>query len=175
MTRFVALLRGVNLGKRQVKSAELKAAFEAMGFGNVKTLLASGNVLFDAEAEKGLRQTIETALEARFGFDVGTVLRTREEMTEIVAADPFKGRKEDHDTKLYVTFLAEPEARTLPMPCAVAGDFEVVHLSEREVFILAHRMSNGRFGQGMDQIWKHFGKTRLWTSRNFNTVIKAAA
>ena len=60
------------------------------------------------------------------------------------------------------------------MPCSVEGDFEVVHLTDGEIFILAFRMPNGRFGEGMDLIWKHFGKKRLWTSRNWNTVLKAA-
>lgn len=174
MTRFVALLRGVNLGKRQVKSADLKAAFEAMGFAGVKTLLASGNVLFDAEPKAVSQKTIEAALEERFGFDIGTVLRTQDELRALMASDPFNGRSEDENTKLYVTFLAEPEARTLPMPCAVDGDFEVVHLSDREVCIIAHRLPHGRYGEGMEQIWKHFGKKRLWTSRNWNTVVKAA-
>lgn len=174
MTRHVALLRGVNLGKRQVKSAELKAAFEAMGFANVKTLLASGNVLFDAAPAQVKRQAIEKALEARFGFDIGTVLRTQDEIRALIAADPFGGRKEDDNTKLYVTFVEDRDARTLPMPCAVEGDFEVVHLTDGEVFIVAHRLPHGRYGEGMEQIWKHFGKKRLWTSRNFNTVVKAA-
>lgn len=171
MTRYLALLRGVNLGKRQVRSADLKAAFEAMGFANVKTLLASGNVLFDAEVAD--RARIEAALEARFGFDIGAVLRTREDLMALVASDPFKGRAEDADTKLYVTFLAAPEAQSLPMPCAVAGDFEVVSVTAGEICILAFRMPHGRFGEGMEQIWKHFGKRVLWTSRNWNTVIKA--
>ena len=61
MTRHVAFLRGINLGKRQVKSADLVDAFAAMGFDNVKTLLASGNVLFDAD--KADQKTIETTLE----------------------------------------------------------------------------------------------------------------
>lgn len=172
MSRHVALLRGVNLGKRQVKSAELVAAFQDMGFANVKTLLASGNVLFDGTPERG---RIEAALKQHFGFDIGTVLRSQEEMRALVARDPFKGRVEDADTKLYVTFLAEPDARTLPMPCGVPGDFEVVDITEREVCMLALRLPNGRFGLGMDQVGKHFGTKRLWTSRNFNTVLKAAA
>jgi len=174
VTRHVALLRGVNLGKRQVKSAELKAAFEAMGFANVKTLLASGNVLFDAATAEVSRKAIEDALETRFGFDIGTVLRSQDEVRALIAADPFSGRKEDENTKLYVTFVEDRGARTLPMPCTVEGDFEVVHLTDGEVFIVAHRLPNGRYGEGMEQIWKHFGKKRLWTSRNFNTVVKAA-
>ena len=47
-------------------------------------------------------------------------------------------------------------------------------LTDSEACIIAHRLPEGRYGSGMDLIWKHFGKKRLWTSRNFNTVIKAA-
>lgn len=172
MARHVAFLRGVNLGKRQVKSADLLAAFTAMGFAEVRTLLASGNVLFDADTLDA--REIETALEQQFGFEVGTVLRTREQLQELVALDPFGGRTEDDNTKLYVTFVDDRNARSLPMPCGVDGDFEVVHLTDSEVFIVAHRLPTGRFGAGMDMIWKHFGKKRLWTSRNWNTVLKAA-
>ena len=172
VTRYAAFLRGVNLGKRQVKSADLVTAFEAMGFANVKTLLASGNVLFDAD--KVDARAIEKSLEKQFGFEIGTVLRTREQLAKLVALDPFAGRTEDDETKLYVTFLDDLDAKSLPMPCAVAGDFEVVKLTDSEVFVLAFRNADGRYGLGMDQITRHFGKKRLWTSRNWNTVLKAA-
>lgn len=174
MTNHVAFLRGVNLGRRQIKSAELKDEFERLGFGQVRTLLASGNVIFEAEPEKGLRTRIEKALHSRFGFEVGTVLRTQQELRELVNTDPFKGRKEDEDTKLYVTFLAEPPEAPLPLPFGAEGDFEVVRATDREVLILAFRLPHGRFGQGMEAVWKHFGKRLLWTSRNWNTVVKAA-
>ena len=172
VTRYAAFLRGVNLGKRQVKSADLLATFKAMGFAEVNTLLASGNVLFDAD--KVDARAIEKGLEQQFGFEIGTVLRTREQLQKLVAQDPFGGRTEDENTKLYVTFLDDLNARSLAMPCAVDGDFEVVDLTNSEVFIVAHRLPTGRFGAGMDMIWKHFGKKRLWTSRNWNTVLKAA-
>ncbi len=172
MMRHVAFLRGVNLGKRSVKSAELLAAFQAMGFGNVKPLLASGNVVFDGDSPNA--RSIEGALQAHFGFPIGTVLRTQHQLRQLIALDPFAGRAEDNDTKLYVTFVDDLNARSLPMPCQLDGDFEVVTLTDSEVFILAHRLPNGRFGEGMEQIWKHFGKKRLWTSRNWNTVLKAA-
>ena len=172
MTRYAAFLRGVNLGKRQVKSADLLTAFTAMGFANVKPLLASGNVLFDTDNVDA--RAIEAALEKQFGFDIGTVLRSQEQLRALVALDPFAGRVEDDNTKLYVTFVDDLNAKSLPMPCAIAGDFEVVRLTDAEVFILAFRKPDGRFGSGMDVIWKHFGKKRLWTSRNWNTVLKAA-
>jgi uncharacterized protein (DUF1697 family) len=175
MTRYAAFLRGVNLGKRTVRSAELKAAFEALGFTNVKTLLASGNVLFDAEPGAELQARIEAGLERQFGFDVGTVLRSVDELKALVNSDPFDGRREDSDTKLYVTFVGDNQATTLRLPFEVEGDFKVVKVTSGEVFILAYRKPDGRYGLGMEQIWKHYGKKRLWTSRNWNTVIKAAA
>lgn len=173
MITYVAFLRGINLGQRQIKNADLKAAYEAMGFTNVRTLIASGNVVFDSRA-KPSRARIEAGFAERFGFESGTVLRTQDELRGLVSSDPFAGRTEDGDTKLYVTFLAEPAEKPLPMPFGVKGDFEVVKVTGREVFLLAFRLPNGRFGLGMEAVWKHFGKKPLWTSRNWNTVVKAA-
>ena len=102
--RYAAFLRGVNLGKRTVKSAELKAAFEAMGFTDVKTLLASGNVLFDAKTGKELKARIEAGLKETFGFDVPIVLRSLDELTAMVKADPF-GREAGEDAQLHVLLL----------------------------------------------------------------------
>lgn len=170
---YVAFLRGVNLGKRQVKSAELKAAYEAMGFANVRTLLASGNVLFDADAEPR-RQELEQGFADRFGFESGTVLRTQTELRALVASDPFEGREEDAGTKLYVTLLDAPLPATTDIPREVEGDFRVVRATGREICILAFRKPDGRFGSGMDLIWKALGKQTLWTSRNWNTIRKAA-
>lgn len=172
MTGYAAFLRGVNLGKRQVKSADLVTAFGAMGFAGVKPLLASGNVLFDGEGVDA--RAIERALEQQFGFAIGTVLRTQDQLRALIALDPFGGRREDGDTKLYVTFVDDGNARSLPLPCGEPGDFEVVAATDGEVCMLAFRNSEGRFGLGMDQVSKHFGTKRLWTSRNWNTVLKAA-
>ncbi len=168
---YVAFLRGINLGKRSVKSPELKAAYVAMGFTEVRTLLASGNVIFSADSRPD-PQALEGGFKAAFGFESGTVLRSQAELRALVAADPFNGRTEDENTKLYVTFLAEPPPRP-PGPNALAGDFELVKQADRELFILAFRLPTGRFGAGMELMHKSLGKA-LWTSRNYNTVLKAA-
>lgn len=175
MTEFVAFLRGVNLGRRRMKMQDLRACFEALGHAPARTLRASGNVLFAARSVRGLARSLEAGLEARFGYPVGVVLRTREALRAAVAADPFGGRREDADTKLYVTFLADPVADTLADPCAVLGDFEVVARTESEVFAVGYRQPSGRFGAGMDSIGKHFEGRTLWTTRNWNTVLAAAA
>lgn len=175
MTRYAAFLRGVNLGTRTVKSADLLVVFERLGLSGVKTLLASGNVMFDADdAAELLRPRIETALEQKFGFAVGAVLRTRQELQALVASDPFAGKTEHADLKLYVTLLATPEADRLPLPCGLAGDFEVVKCTKSEIFHEAYRMPGGRYGAGATLIGKGLGKSVLWTNRNWNTIVKAA-
>jgi uncharacterized protein (DUF1697 family) len=174
VTRYVAFLRGVNLGRRTALSADLQRAFAEIGFSDARTLLASGNVAFSAGDDDGLAGRIESGLERAFGFEVGTVLRRREELEAMVAANPFDGKRETPDLKLYVTLLAAPEAKRLAMPCGLAGDFEVVRVTEREIYHEAYRQQTGRFGPGSALIGKGLGKKVLWTNRNWNTIVKAA-
>lgn len=173
MTEFAAFLRGVNLGRRTVKSADLVAAFGAMGFAGARTLIASGNVLFEADDSPDLRTRIETGLEQSFGFDIGTVLRSRAELEAMIALDPFAGKAETDDMKLYVTMLATPDAHLLPMPCAVPGDFTVVKVTAADIYHEGYRMEGGRYGAGATLIGRPFGKKVLWTNRNWNTIVRA--
>lgn len=175
MTAMLAFLRGVNLGRRTVRSEDLRDAFRALGFVDARPLLASGNVAFSADADADLAARIEAGLAAHFGFAIGTVLRRREELRDMVAADPFGGRVETADRKLYVTLFAEPVAGRLALPCGIAGDFEVLKVSEREIFHEAWRLPGGRFGPGATLIGKPFGNRFLWTNRNWNTIVRAAA
>jgi len=175
MTRYAAFLRGVNLGKRTVKSAELKAAFEAMGFANVKTLLASGNVLFDAQAAKGLQAKIEAGLEQQFGFAVGTVLRSVDELEAMVAGDPFTGQVEGEAQKLYVMLFAEPLPADVEVK-GVAGDYDVLPGTARERYLIGYRKPDGTYAAGgLLLIEKQLPKGWLVTTRNWNTILKAIA
>ena len=175
MTRHVAFLRGVNLGKRTVKSGELKAAFETMGFANVKTLLASGNVLFDAKTSSGLQGKIEAGLKTQFGFAVGTVLRTVDALKALVASDPFGGRVEDDGQKLYVMLFAEDLPKTLALT-GVAGDYDVFVGGPREVYLVGYRKPDGTYSAGgLLAVEKQLPKGMLVTTRNWNTILKAIA
>lgn len=92
MVRYIALLRGVNVGGITVKSAELREVFEELGFDDVRTVLASGNVVFgtaDAAASADLKHRIEQALRDRFGYDAWIVLVTHEQVERVVGAFPF--------------------------------------------------------------------------------------
>ena len=158
-----------------MSGADLIAAFEDLGFTNVKTLIASGNVKFEGRDKPDLQKRFEAGLAEKFGFEIGTVLRSREALRQMVESDPFSGEIETDAQKLYVTLFAEPEAEKLPLPCAATGDFEVVRVAPTEIFHIAWKKPDGRFSADTQNvIWKPFGKKVLWTNRNWNTIIKAA-
>lgn len=173
MTTHVAFLRGVNLGRRQVKSAELKEAFEELGFEKVRTLLASGNVIFEGEAEKRLQGRIEKALHARLGFAVGTVLRTQDELREMVKSKPFAKLEAGADVMRYVLLFGAP-LDPLPKFAELPGHLDVVRLEAREIYVVARRLPNGRYSEGMEMLDRQLPKGALVTTRNWNTIEKAA-
>jgi uncharacterized protein (DUF1697 family) len=175
MTRHAAFLRGVNLGKRTTKSADLVAAFATMGFAGARTLIASGNVLFEAEPAPDLARQIEAGLERHFGFDIGVVLRTQDDLRAMVTAEPFGALPPDADAKLYVALLREPVGGSVGAPFGVPGDFEVISATDRELFAIAWHMPNGRYGEGLDTLEKRLPKGTLITTRNWNTILKAVA
>src|SRR2546426_33519 len=92
MTTYIAFLRGINLGKRNVKSDQLRSIFSDMGFENVRTYIASGNVLFDSKekAAEKLTKQIEQTLEDKLGYNVITFLRSEGELESILENNPFK-------------------------------------------------------------------------------------
>jgi uncharacterized protein (DUF1697 family) len=92
MERYVAFLRGMNLGKRRITNPELVAHFEAMGLEDVATFRASGNVVFVDPAgasESKLQARVEAELDQRLGYDVAVFLRSAEEVNAIAAREPF--------------------------------------------------------------------------------------
>lgn len=103
--RVVGLLRGVNLGRRQLKMADLRDVVESLGHTDVQTYLQSGNVVFTptGRATKALGAQISAALHEAVGLRAGVLTRTGAQMHTIVAANPYD--RED-PTKVVVTFLA---------------------------------------------------------------------
>lgn len=108
VTRHAALLRGVNVNGIVVKSDALRALFERLGFGAVRTVLASGNVLFDAkDSPDALRPRIEAALRETFGYDAWIVLLPQARLGAIAAGYPFPRRDEERHP--YVVFSSSAE------------------------------------------------------------------
>jgi uncharacterized protein (DUF1697 family) len=118
MERYVAFLRGMNLGNRRIKNPELVAHFEAMGLGDVATFRASGNVVFvdpAGEAESKLRERVEAELDKRLGYDVAVFLRSAAEVAAIAAREPF-------DAKAIAASQGKPQVILLGRkPSAKAG------------------------------------------------------
>jgi uncharacterized protein (DUF1697 family) len=174
MTRYVALLRAVNITTRPLKMERLRALLAELGLANVSTYIASGNALFDADETAGaLEARIEAHLHAALGFEVATFLRTDRQMTAIAAYQPFDAADTAAAFGLMVMFLKSPPdaAQTAKlMTYRRAGDDFAVH--EREVYWLRRtQQSETNFSAAtLERILRAPG-----TMRNSTTVRKLAA
>ncbi len=115
MTEYVAFLRGINVGGHMLVPMErLKQAFESLRFTNVQTVLASGNVLFQAPptAVGTLGKRIEKTLETRLGKKIGVLVRSLDRLQRLAASEPFRDADVSPETRLYVTFLPEGQKAT---------------------------------------------------------------
>ena len=140
MERYVAFLRGMNLGGRRIKNEELRAEFETLGFADVATFRASGNVIFAAkkQAEKALTKTIEEGLGAALGYEEPTFLRGAAEVAEIAAREPFDPKRVAASKgKLQVSLLLKkPTAAARRKVLALASDEDLLAIEGREVYWL---------------------------------------
>ena len=170
-TRYVALLRGINVGKaRQVDMTRLRDMLSARGYGEVRTHLRSGNVVLDSTlSEKEIATDLAEALAEEFGFDVPVVVRTGPELAAVVAGDPFATVATD-PARYLVTFMAEPPdpARVDALPSAESGDYLV---RGRELYLW---LPDGIQGTPLAS-WKWDRLLgRPGTARNWNTVVRLA-
>lgn len=107
---YIALLRGINVGgKNMIKMADLVKSFEALGFSNVKTYVQSGNVIFhyDCTDMLILRTMMEDKICQSFGLSIKVILRTYDELINIIKNNPFVKEQNMELDKLYVTLLSE--------------------------------------------------------------------
>lgn len=109
MSTLIALLRGVNIGSRQVKMAELRLTFEEAGFKGVSTYIQTGNVLFEATGEPLplVESRIEDLMKSKFGFDVPTIVVTPEDLAGILESSPFRNDADKTTDRTYLTLLKE--------------------------------------------------------------------
>lgn len=107
MTRYAAFLRGVNVGGVNLKMAEVAAALRDAGFDNVRTILASGNVVLDARGSAAsVRKTAESVLRQRFGYDAWVLVYDLHAVAAIAENFPFEPEVDGHHS--YVTFVSDP-------------------------------------------------------------------
>jgi uncharacterized protein (DUF1697 family) len=175
-TRYVALLRAINVGGHTVKMDALRKHFSRMGFANVETFIASGNVLFDAGDEKpaALEERIASELEQALGYAVATFLRTPAELASIVRHQPFDPSVIDPDQHaLYVGFLPRnPGAETTRKIVALRTPVDEFHVHKRELYWGCR----GRFSESVVS-GNALERTLAMpmTMRNVTTVRKLAA
>ena len=169
MPRYVALLRGVS--PMNARMPELKRCFEGAGLGNVKTLLSSGNVVFDARSttEKALERKLESAMQAALGRSFPTIVRSTQHLGGLLAADPYRAFKLAPNAKRVVTFLREPGDGKLTLPIEL-DDAQILALVGREVF--SAYVAGDKGPVFMRLIEKTFG-TGV-TTRTWDTVRKCA-
>jgi len=163
LSRFIALIRGVNVGGRKVPMGELRTLFDELGHTDVRTYIQSGNVVFDAKGQPArVRSTIEQALQLAFGFEIAVLLRTPAELARVAKRNPF-------GSDAYVTFLEAAADRklvgTIDPGTYLPDEFDV---DGREVYV---RCPNG---YGRTKINNTFFERKLSTratTRNWNTVM----
>ena len=165
MTVFVALLRAVNLGGAStLPMVELRAMCDAAGHRNVRTYIASGNVVFESgRSESAVKADLETRLADYAGKPVGVVIRTGAEMAAVRDANPFP----DSPGNRAVAIFLDAEPPTDALTKAVGCKNEVMALGLREIYVA--------YDEGMGTSRLRIPAAKAGTARNMNTVTKLAA
>jgi uncharacterized protein (DUF1697 family) len=176
MTKYVAFLRAINVGGHTVKMDNLRRLFEALGFNNVETFIASGNVIFDSKSGNptSLEQKIEKQLGKALGYEVRTFLRAVPDLAAVINCEAFSAKElSAPGHTLYIGFLAEQpnnKAKEGLLARSCATDDFAVH--GREVYWLCRaRFSESAVSGAL--LEKTLGLSA--TFRNVNTVRRIAA
>jgi uncharacterized protein (DUF1697 family) len=170
MARYAAFLRGVNVGGVNLKMAAVAHALEAAGFGNVKTILASGNVLLESRSGvAAVRKKAEQALRDEFGYDAWVLAYEMDAIAAISAAYPFDREVEGHHS--YVTFVSDEDVlRELTALADQPGPGEKIEPGTGVIYWQVPRAAT------LDStIGKTMGKKRYkssTTTRNLRTIDK---
>jgi uncharacterized protein (DUF1697 family) len=164
VTAFVALLRAVNVwGTGKLPMSDLTNICEELGFGDVRTFIASGNVVFTSrKSESAIKAALEKRLQAYAGKPVGVLVRTAAEMAQILADNPFPKAAPNRTMAVFLD-------RALPSD-ALAGirgqRDEQIRLGRREIYI--------HYGDGMAKSKLVIPAAKTGTARNMNTVATLA-
>jgi uncharacterized protein (DUF1697 family) len=165
MTIFIALLRAVNVGgTNKLPMSDLKRLCESAGFRAIRTYIASGNVVFESEkSESQIKADLEARLHAHMGKPVGVLVRTAEELAQILEHNPFP---EQAPNRTVAIFLDRPPAADALENLSGRKD-EQLRLGTREIYV--------HYGDGMGTSTLRIPTADHGTARNMNTVAKLAA
>ena len=179
MPAYVLLLRAVNVGGTgKLPMADLRKLLTGLGYSNVETYIQSGNAVFEARGTAAsVSKAVGAALEKLMGAPVGVVVRTHEDLTRIVAANPFAAEAAADGARVHVAFLAGPAGKDAP--------------TALEQIVLNYPKRRDRYHLAVDTLYLHLpdgaGETKfsgkmldraigvIGTGRNWNTVLKLHA
>ena len=164
MTHYVALLRAVNVGGTgKLPMSELKAMCEAAGFADVRTYIASGNVLFTSRlGESAVRKKLEQPLHDYAGKPVSVLIRSAAEMVQVLADNPFP---EAPGNRVVAIFLDDAPP-THALDDVKHRKQEQLALGKREIYV--------HYGDGMADSRLVIPAAKAGSARNINTVAKLA-
>jgi len=167
VTAYVALLRGVNLvGSSTLKMADLKRLANDLGLKDVRTYIASGNLLFtSSKPEEKLRRILEEELRAHMSKDVRVMLRTADELEAVVRANPYRDQAQN---QVQAFFMNEAPPADVLATARNKADDERIAAGIREVYV-----AYGERGIGKSRL--RIPAAEAGTARNMNTVAKLAA
>lgn len=172
MKTYIALLRGINVsGQKKIKMADLRDLLESEGLKNVRTYIQSGNVIFESrETAKALQEQIKSIIAKQYGFEVPILIRTPEEITQIIENNPFMDDESKDPTRTYFTILSgTPEAEL------VSKVQEKKYASEEVVFGEHVIYFHSPLGYGDAKMNNNFFEKKLKvsaTTRNWKTLNK---
>ena len=172
MPAYIALIRGINVGGKAMPMAALRALFAKLGYGDAKTYIQSGNVVFTASGRDGTKiaEALEAAIAKTFGYEAAVIVRGSEAWRGLLKANPYAKRKLAEGERLFITFLEEPPAKAAAEALeAVKDPKDEVKVRGSEAFLLV-RGSYGEANLSNAFIEKKLGVRA--TTRNLPTVLK---
>lgn len=167
MITYVALLRGIAPLNPNMRNEKLRGVFEKLGFENVRTVISSGNVVFESpsRAVKRLEESIENALPEELGFKSTTIIRTKAQIQQLVDKNPFKGMEHSQKSSLNVTFLKNKTSLDIKFPYKFDNrDYTLVGIYAGAICSVID-LTSSKTPDLMGWLEKKFGKeitTRTW-------------
>jgi uncharacterized protein (DUF1697 family) len=174
MAKYVAFLRAINVGGHVVKMDQLRELFSGLKFSNVETFIASGNVIFDTKAapDQKLEQKIEKHLEKALGYEVGTFVRSIEEIHAISVYEPFSADAAKAAHVISVGFLRDKLSESVvEQVMTFRSDVDDFHVHGREAYWLC-KVSQLETKVNAKKFEKAIGGPATW--RNVNTIVRLA-
>lgn len=178
MTRYVALLRGITPSGKNMTNAHLRGLFEQLGFAEVASVQASGNILFTAAEDDAavLEDAIDAGLATTLGLKSTAILRTAEQMASLAATDPFGDLVHAKGTYLTATFVKDVDAVPEPPPAPpepLATNVVGFDRTHGVLLAVTDNTEPGRTNGFMTWMEKAYG--RAITTRSWPTVQRLAA